>query len=1759
MLTEKMAKNIGVSDYYPHVRKSLNDILRALDVQFGRPLMLTTVQNINKEPDDMITGERKPKIDLFRTCVAAIPRLIPDGMSRQDLIDLLSRLTVHMDEEMRGLAFQSLQNIINDFAEWREDVVEGFINFLLHEVNDTFPQLLDNGLRMLLQLLTNWKTCIQGNVKMLEKNLTNKHSHTIVILHQLEAIGLVMLCSCRQPSRRLAANILKETRFLLKLFSIVEETEEPVLDVIDRICPQVVENCLSFIPTNERSFIISSSFNIDLHWLADRNGSAWINYTNESETEESQPSQETSRNDDMKMNAWSACLVGFMSEVSKICTIATFHAWSLACQKLNILFPHIEATPINDNRASVLLRGASLSTSKKSTNERQYYLALWKNYLMFACNITSSFSSNSIKSTSHDLSSSPDSMASERSSENKSPMTRSNSASSLFNQALALIKSEHSDIRNAAIFGLSHINSYAVKEFMEELVSYIRDAIDRNKENSRKRKQRDLLRIHLGYLLELLAERGVFGLTSFSFDRDADGLNNNFVEYIDGIRLYLENENDKENATIQEIRMRFCGFLYHLIRSFSIENRNNLFLRDLRSSLFYLFASWCYKYSSCFLNYKPTFTSMADIEVSALKAMSAVLCCGSVFDNKCLSEDSPFYQWVNKLLLSEDENIRILGQETIVLLLEFNPDSTSLLDWVLDCCYTQSPQVADFCFNAIATIFTLQDYPCDHYISIINVTLMNVGCPRANIRETAFHLLQILDARFFGSSKNLELNFKIDSSALSDIDQTSETSEKDNLINDIVGVQLRKKNFAKHEIKSYEPLLCGSYPCSQMKISERMAELHADLTMSFFSEITFRFQTARSSICRNMLHYLKPWLLRMELVDLHQMPLSNPLSNHATECEDTSFKCWGCTEATEMVLNNLFYLVVKFGDEYSKEIEELWYSLFSYSSNNIKVIIRYLFIIIGLAPTEFLLYAKRIILFMARARPERLIDEMMFELQTVENLSCVIERTETPPFFRITNVRKENGHSDEEAVVAVNLEGSNRASMNLEQGTLHTKRHSTGSSSERILSHCENQSQSGNSGGSSIISGISTAKNERVSMINEDTRMVSFSSANEESFTFFSKISGSQNSKASSLQPHPFPMPEFGGYYAPLNEFLPDTSQPVVGFHRCNLALILLCDLVTDGIPIDWTPHLPIMLHILFLGLDHPKALVHEHCKQLLLNLLVVCTQHDDNTSIAKILLNNKTVQMDFGLNVNPVISKPIPNFTQPISEKSPDFVLDNLSQKVNLGRKVFEMPSNPSLNETWKDTLCYHSDDNSDNCSNSSNLENEVNNSINLELLIKYVVEFLASKKESALWNCEDITAKVWSVRSASQLAYFLEHILLIFKKSVVGTHVEERWAEVALQLALSCSSRHYAGRSLQIFRAIKVPINSRMLSDILSRLVETVAEQGEDMQGYVTELMLTLESAIDSMDSEKKIVSEYVRNLCKSTPNLNLKEALTDMPVTPTAPLASNNSSQSTLISSSLPFSDPTSEPVIKNENLKVASKSTLSLDRSLSCDRVGSRKRVRSHTDSDVKINNRRSVSSSVSHSKSNQSLKMLNDTLTSPEDRTTLLAQFFWISIAMLETDYEHEFLLTLRLLDKILSKLSLENNEMLEKVEKIMLQSKWTHFPGVHAMLLKGYTSPATFKATILLLHRMTPLLNISIVDPTETTDSFPFNVIAILPYMLANYDDPNSLCIAVLCFYTFLFVTRRIQIFLSNHLVFIDRRQRNLLNGVQVNRKTWTI
>lgn len=53
MLTEDTARSIGMSAYFPHVRRVFVDILRALDVHYGRPLMMTNTQNLNKVSEQM--------------------------------------------------------------------------------------------------------------------------------------------------------------------------------------------------------------------------------------------------------------------------------------------------------------------------------------------------------------------------------------------------------------------------------------------------------------------------------------------------------------------------------------------------------------------------------------------------------------------------------------------------------------------------------------------------------------------------------------------------------------------------------------------------------------------------------------------------------------------------------------------------------------------------------------------------------------------------------------------------------------------------------------------------------------------------------------------------------------------------------------------------------------------------------------------------------------------------------------------------------------------------------------------------------------------------------------------------------------------------------------------------------------------------------------------------------------------------------------------------------------------------------------------------------------------------------------------------------------------------------------------------------------------------------------------------------------------------------------------------------------------------
>ncbi len=64
-LSVALFQSSGMSLYYPQVRKALDNILRHLDKEVGRCMMLSNAQMLNKEPEDMITYVTHDTLSLY--------------------------------------------------------------------------------------------------------------------------------------------------------------------------------------------------------------------------------------------------------------------------------------------------------------------------------------------------------------------------------------------------------------------------------------------------------------------------------------------------------------------------------------------------------------------------------------------------------------------------------------------------------------------------------------------------------------------------------------------------------------------------------------------------------------------------------------------------------------------------------------------------------------------------------------------------------------------------------------------------------------------------------------------------------------------------------------------------------------------------------------------------------------------------------------------------------------------------------------------------------------------------------------------------------------------------------------------------------------------------------------------------------------------------------------------------------------------------------------------------------------------------------------------------------------------------------------------------------------------------------------------------------------------------------------------------------------------------------------------------------------
>ncbi|TNN54716.1 Protein furry [Liparis tanakae] len=846
------------------------------------------------------------------------------------------------------------------------------------------------------------------------------------------------------------------------------------------------------------------------------------------------------------------------------------------------------------------------------------------------------------------------------------------------------------------------------------------------------------------------------------------------------------------------------------------------------------------------------------------------------------------------------------------------------------------------------------------------------------------------------------------------------------------------------------------YSVNLSQLSIQLASMYPELTLPLFSEVSQRFSTTHTNGRQIMLSYLLPWLSNIELVDTGLLP---PASSPCTPEEESHGQGqgmtpslrgngWGSLQATSLVLNNLMFMTAKYGDEVpGPEIENAWNALVSNErwSNNLRITLQFLISLCGVSSdTTLLPFIKKVVIYLCRNNTIQTMEELLFELQQTDPVNPVVLHCDNPPFYRFA--------------------ASNKAS---------TSQTGTASSSNTVVPGQEN-----------------LADTDEIKLVRESEERMARAHNRLESRYSNSSGGSYEDEKTDPLPPYagwllgvletnhsqPLPMPINGGCWAPLVDYLPETITPRGPLHRCNIAVIFMTEMVVDhSVREDWALHLPLLLHALFLGLDHYRQEVYEHSKRLLLHLLIALSCNNNFQVIASVLMLTREISDNKTLTIK---SSYHSEYQQ---SHAPDFLREWQSSPVaDSGLCSTSHSSSASLGGISTagsvGNLPLVTPDDLEDLDDMPNETDEKTNKL---------IEFLTTRAFGPLWVHEDITPKNPNSKSTEQLSNFLRHVVSVFKESKSDFHLEHQLSDVALQTALCSSSRHYAGRSFQIFRALKQPINNHAVSDLIARLVEVVGEHGDEVQ-----VLLTLESVVVNLaetSSPDFAMSDKLMNR-KSTGQLNF-------PGPGFVGLSSQRHQRSFSVPKKfgdcgLQLSDPPR---------------SATLDRIQARQEDGCLSACNSHG---LARTGRTSGSCSSSTNRIDPSVLSDPAHVSHP---STILATVFWVAVSLMESDFEFEYQMSLRLVHKLLSKVPLDRAENRERLEKLQAQLRWSGFSGIQQLLLKGFTSQATSDLTLQLFCQLTPVSRVPVVDSSQSI-GFPLNVLCLLPHLVQHFGHPTQFC-----------------------------------------------
>ena len=297
-------------------------------------------------------------------------------------------------------------------------------------------------------------------------------------------------------------------------------------------------------------------------------------------------------------------------------------------------------------------------------------------------------------------------------------------------------------------------------------------------------------------------------------------------------------------------------------------------------------------------------------------------------------------------------------------------------------------------------------------------------------------------------------------------------------------------------------------------------------------------------------------------------------------------------------------------------------------------------------------------------------------------------------------------------------------------------------------------------------------------------------------------------------------------------------------------------------------------------------------------------------------------------------------------------------------------------------------------------------------------------------------------------------------------------------------------------------------------------MGEVGEETQGYVVEIMQTLSKMSSLIVDQPEFVPQrplslftdpsMVDNIATSTTNRGASLSARFAKATTNPAHVSSRKNQSSVAAAILTSRRPTELDVFYRRTASYNGPAAEALrmgfpDNSNTTERVPAMTGPCSTT---LDTHQRSEIRRRDLKARSQCLPRDFGDTLLSRrgghgifDDKLSLLCQIFWAVVSMLESDFEYEYVLALKLLDQLLSGLKMESSRHQNALCRVFHQMKWSVFSGLQPLVLKGLTLPSALNLTNKILVKFTPFLSmVSFLDSDERGESANF-----LPRILESF------------------------------------------------------